>query len=187
MNEENINICQGIGGTFSPVLAPIRKSGYGHVDGLTDEELASPDELERMVYLQEFGPILALPVPKRTCFFRPNGFDDNGKPDWGAFGTVDFDRYSGGFNKRLYKLDRLKGELKDKGMLFEMISERIQSIEKYTVLKCLDAGIIELEHIQHLDMYALAQMHLRICRLLGEIIELQKKPRVNKEAMLGSV
>ena len=122
MNKEKLNVYQGIEVPVSPVLVPIRESGYGHVEGLSDEELLTAGELERWVYLQEFGPILALPRPKQDCFFRPNGFDDNGTPDWGAFGTVAFERYSGGFNKRLYKADKLKERLKDKSIVFEIVS-----------------------------------------------------------------
>jgi hypothetical protein len=175
VNKENLDICQGIEVPVSPVLTPIRESGYGHVEGLPDEELLTGAELERWVYLQEFGPILALPRPKQDCFFRPNGFDDNGMPDWGAFGTVDFERYSGGFNKRLYKADKLKERLKDKSIVFEIVSERIHNIEKYTVLQYLKAGTIKLEHIQNENMHALAEVFLQICRLTTEIIELKKK------------
>ena len=132
---------------------------------LPDEELLTEAELDRLVFLQEYGPILALPIHKSSGYFKPNGYDDTGKPDWGAFGTVDFDRYSGTFNKRLYKIDRLKERLKDKSILFEIVSERIGSVEKYTVLRCLRSGIIELEHIQDADMYDLAQIYLQICRI----------------------
>ena len=180
MNEENFSIYQGIEVPPSPVLRPIRNTGYGHVPGLSDEELLTGPELERWVYLQEFGPILALPRPKRKCCIRPNGIDDSGKADWGAFGTVDFERHSGTINKRLYKADKLKEQLRDKSILFEIVSERIHNIEKYTVLQCLRAGIIELEHIQNEDMYDLAQVYLRICRLTAEIIELKKKARTKK-------
>ena len=180
MNEEKIIMYQGMEVPVSPVLVPIRESGYGHVEGLSDEELLTAGELERWVYLQEFGPILALPRPKRACLFRPNGFYDNGKPDWGAFGTMDFERYSGGFNKRLYKADKLKERLKDKSIVFAIISERMHGIEKYAVLKLLRVGIIELEHIQDEDMYDLAQVFLQICRLTSEIIELKKKNRTKK-------
>ena len=93
----------------------------------------------------------------------------------GAFGTVDFDKYSGSFNKRLYKADKLKERLKDKSIMFEIISERLESIEKYTVLKLLKAGTIELEHIADSDMYDLATVYLQICRLSSEIIELKKR------------
>ena len=183
MNEENLILYQGMEVPVTSVLTPIRNIGYGRVAGLPDEELLTGAELERWVYLQEFGPLLALPRLKRACFFRPNGFDDNGKPDFGAFGTVDFERYSGSFNKRLYRADRLKERLKDKSILFEIISERLRSIEKYTVLKLLRAGIVELEYIADSDMYDLATVFLQICRLTSEIIELQKKAWAKKKVM----
>jgi len=34
---------------------------YGSVEGLDDEELADPEELERQVFAEEWAPILALP------------------------------------------------------------------------------------------------------------------------------
>ena len=181
MNEENLILHQGIEVPVTPFLAPIRNTGYGHIDGLPDEELLTDAELDRWVYLQEFGPILVLPVPKQTCFFMANGFDDNGKPDFGAFGTVDFDKYSGSINKRLYKADKLKERLKDKSIMFEIISERLESIEKYSVLRLLKSGIIELEHITDSDMYDLATVFLQICRLTSEIIELKKRAWDKKE------
>ena len=181
MNEETI-LYQEMEVPGASVMVPIRGTDYGHVADLPDEELLTGAELERMVYLQEYGPILALPRPKQACFFRANGFDDNGKPDFGAFGTVDFERYSGGINKRLYKVDRLKDRLKDKNILFEIINERLGSIEKYTVLKLLRASIIDLEHIADSDMYDLATVFLQICRLTSEIIELQKKAWAKKGA-----
>ena len=45
----------------SALLHEERRNRYGSVPGLDDEELADPAELERQVYLQEFGPVLALP------------------------------------------------------------------------------------------------------------------------------
>ena len=49
----------------SPLLSEDRKNRYGSVPGLDDEELAEPWELERQVTLQEWGPVLALPVRGR--------------------------------------------------------------------------------------------------------------------------
>ena len=95
-------------------------------------------------------------------------------------GTVDFERYSGTVNKRLYKADKLKAKLKDRSILFEIVSERIATVEKYTVLKYLKAGIISLEHIQDENMSDLAQVYLQICRLSAEIIELKKRARTQK-------
>ena len=39
---------------------------YGSVPGLDDDELADPQELERLVYIEEWGPILALPGGEAT-------------------------------------------------------------------------------------------------------------------------
>jgi len=47
----------------SALLHQDRKNTYGGVPGLDDKELADPEELERVVYLQEWAPILALPSP----------------------------------------------------------------------------------------------------------------------------
>jgi len=46
----------------SPLLSEERRNRYGSVPGLDDEELAEPWELERQAMLQEWGPVLALPV-----------------------------------------------------------------------------------------------------------------------------
>jgi hypothetical protein len=35
---------------------------YGDVPGLNDEEFADPAELERQVYLEGLGPVLAIPM-----------------------------------------------------------------------------------------------------------------------------
>jgi hypothetical protein len=51
----------------SPLLAEERMNRYGSVPGLDDEELASPEELERQVFMQEWGPVLRLPERGRKC------------------------------------------------------------------------------------------------------------------------
>ena len=52
--------------TQTPVrLRRERGNRYGSVEGLSDDELADPDELERVVYMEEYGPILRLPVGGR--------------------------------------------------------------------------------------------------------------------------
>ena len=53
------------------LLSEHLKNRYGSVRGLDDEELATPEELERQVFLEEWGPILALPVRGRTCAITP--------------------------------------------------------------------------------------------------------------------
>ena len=111
-NIKDLDIEDGIEVPESALLRRIPKS-YGHVPGMADSELLEPQELERMVFMHEFGPVLALPVEPRKSVIKPT-VDEEGRLDWGAFGTVDFDRYTGGFNKARYKADRLTEQLKDK-------------------------------------------------------------------------
>ena len=56
-------LVDGVGGVrVSPLISVERRNPYGSVPGLDDEELATPEELERQVMLAEWGPVLALPV-----------------------------------------------------------------------------------------------------------------------------
>ena len=160
---------------------------YGHVPGLDDSELLGDKELEQWVFKQEFEPILALPVEPRKNWIRPT-VDEDGRLDWGAFGTVDFERlYS--FNKARYKAEKLREERKNVAIIYGIVNERIKTINKYVVLKYLIRGIIRLEHIVDYDMRALGKHRLRIIRLSKEIERLAKASRkkaVQKtEAMLG--
>ena len=148
-----------------------RKNRYGSVPGLDDNELADPNELERQVLRQEFGAVLTLPVNGSKCSMRPN-IDQDGSIDWGAFGTVDFDRYGGGFDMARYKADKVREQLKNVLIIFSIVNERIKTRAKYLVLKYLRMGIIELGHIANSDMLALARLYLRTRRIRKEIDEL---------------
>ncbi len=150
----------------------MRKDRYGGVPGLDDSELANPDELERQVYKQELAPILALPIQGKRCSIRP-AIDEDGRLDWGAFGTVDFEGMYP-FNKVLYKANKLREQLKNVSIMFGIVKERLKTMAKYTVLKYLEKDIIELEHIVDSDMRALCRLHLRIRRLRKEIAELRQ-------------
>jgi hypothetical protein len=171
--EEEENLAGDIEVPESVLLKRLRPNKYGSVPGLDDSELADPDELERQVLRQEFAPVLALPVKAGRSCIRPN-IDEGGRVDWGAFGTVDFDRYSGGFDKARYKADKVREQLKDLLIMFSIVSDRIKAKAKYLVLKYLRMGIIELEHIVDNDMLALARLYLRAERMRKEIAELQE-------------
>jgi hypothetical protein len=164
------------GGIVVPASALLKReygSRYGSVPGLDDSELADPDELERQVLREEFGPVLALPVKAGRSGLRPE-VDESGNIDWGAFATVDFDRYSGGFDKARYKADKLREQLDDLRIRFSMVSDRLKAEAKYLVLKYLRLGIIGLEHIVNADMLALARLYLRAKRLQKEIADLRE-------------
>jgi hypothetical protein len=154
----------------SPLLSE-RKDRYGSVPGLDDEELADPAELERQVMLQEWGPVLALPTRGRDGWIRPS-IDEDGNIDFGAFGTVDFERTQPAFDKLRYKADRLREELRNVIIMMETVSDRLPRA-KFRVLKLLQKGVIDLEHIQNSDMLAMARYYLRIVRLQNETKELR--------------
>lgn len=80
------------------MIVPLRKRGLGSVPGLDDEELADPAELERVIFIEEWRPILQLPkpipfsgVPKQM----EKVFTAAGVERWvdvSAFNTMDFHR-----------------------------------------------------------------------------------------------
>ena len=170
---------EGVEVPVSPLLKRERSSRYGSIQGLDDEELIDPAEIERLFLREAFAPILALPVKAKKGGIRPN-VDEDGTVDWGAFGTVDFDRYTE-FDKARYKVDRLWEELENERLMMEMISSKIKTYAKYKVIKCVEAGIIDLGDITDFNTYCLAQRYLRAKRLLREINELEKKSREKQE------
>ena len=68
----------------APVLLKCEKGNrYGSVEGLSDEELADPDELQRQIGREQWGGILMLPQPKCRQF----------NPGWDWSTDVDFDAF----------------------------------------------------------------------------------------------
>ena len=165
----------GQAGELIPVRVE-RQSGYGSVPGLEDEELADPEELERQVVLDMWGPILALPGRGRRSFLRP-AIDEFGHLDWGAFGTADFERLHGGFDKARYKAEMLQEQLRRTLIMLSVISDRLPGNAKYMVLKYLDMGILDFDYIVNEDMQAIARRHLQARRLQREIRELRAYSR----------
>ncbi len=185
MRQPQLEECEVEGVPVSPLLAEGRGNPYGSVPGLDDEELADPRELERQIMINEWAPILALPVRTRRGWAQPMISEDFGL-DWGAFGTVDFDRLVPEFDKARYKADRLSEKLRDTVMMFEMVSARLPKA-KYRVLKYLGRGVIELEDIENPDMLALAKYFLQIRRLQKEITELRKASWKRRQARAAEV
>lgn len=173
----------------SVLLKREHSNRYGSVPGLDDSELADPNELERQVFRQEFEPILTLPVKPRESWIKPS-VDEDGRLDWGAFGTVDFQRLYP-FDKAKYKADKLREQLKDLLIRFGTVNERIKVRAKYLVLKYLKMGIIGLEHIVDSDVLILARLHLRIRKLqkqIREMIEASRRRNERRtEAFLGAL
>jgi hypothetical protein len=150
-----------------------RPRGYGSVPGLDDGELADPEELERQVVLDMWGPILALPELGHRTGFRPV-IDESGHRDWGAFGTVDFERLYGPFDKLRYKIDKLREQLRYTVIRVSVLMDRVPGQAKYLVIKNLYMGVIELDQIADEDMQAIGRWALRARRLRQEISDLRR-------------
>ena len=176
MNEQiSFGICDGVVVPESPLLKRQQANRYGSVEGLPDEELADPDELERLYLIEEFAPVLALPEKKsRKSWIQPN-IDEDGKIELGAFGTVDFDKYKPKFDKMLCKADWLAEEVANQCLMMETISARIKTVAKYKVIEYVKNGILDIGDIVDFDMYCLAERYMRTKRLFREMAELRKK------------
>jgi hypothetical protein len=177
--DESFEIYEGIVVPESPLLKRERSNRYGSVPGLNDEELIEPAEVERVFLREAFAPILALPVKTKKGFIKPN-VDDDGRVEWGAFGTVDFDRYVE-FDKLRYKADKLREELFADRIMLEMLSERIKDKNKYVIIKRVYKGTLDLGEIADFDMYCLAERYLRAKRKQRVIAELEAKSREKRE------
>jgi hypothetical protein len=157
----------------SAVLQVLRPSGYGSVPGLDEEELAEPAELERQVFLEEWGPVLQLPEPARWSGPRPER-DESGAWDWGAFGTVDFLRDRPAFDKARYKAARLQEELRNALSMFGMVQERLSVGQRVAVLQRISSGVDDPAEFSDADERGYARWYLRaraIRRELRDIAE----------------
>jgi len=159
-----------------PVSAAIkveRPSRFGTVQGLDEEELIGEKELERWIEWQEWGPILALPHRRTYGGIRPD-IDESGRLDWGAFGTVDFERASEPFDKRRYKIDRLQEKLADTLHSVAMVRRRLPTRAAYLAIKYVQMGILQREHIVSDDVLALLRLMKRVDMLQAEIRDLRQ-------------
>ncbi|MFH1615219.1 MAG: hypothetical protein ABIG61_09070 [Planctomycetota bacterium] len=184
-----IEVFDGVEVPVSPLLKRERSNRYGSIPDLDDEELIEPAEIDRVFLREAFAPILALPVKGKKGGIKPN-IDEDGSVDWGAFGTVDFDKYVE-FDKLRYKADKLREELLHERIIMEMLSERIKSRRKYKILEQAEAGLIDVEEISDFDMFCLAKRYVRAKRIQREIAALEKKSQERREdkakKVLGSL
>jgi hypothetical protein len=164
-------------------LKPVNR--YGTIPDLPKEELADPDELERVACKEMWWPILSLPQQRWECPIRPN-IDEDGRVDWGAFGTVDFDSYRPQFDKLRYKCEKLREKLKDLVVMLQIASARIPGRAKLETLKLVKKGLLDIGEIANNQMYFLAEMYLRALRMREEIERLQKERRQQQEEKLAA-
>ncbi|MBC8395051.1 MAG: hypothetical protein H8E17_21080 [Deltaproteobacteria bacterium] len=182
MNEEIFYIEDGVE-VAAPVLLKVqRPDRYGTVEGLPDEELADPDELERCVFRADLEAVFLLPEPK-SKWYSP-AWDTHADVDFNAFASVDFDRLRPEFDKARYKADKLREQLRDVLITFAMLNERVTKTVKYKLLKLIRIGRIEADQIKNWDMWQLAKYYLRAVRLCEEIRRLHKYSRDCREEKL---
>ncbi len=168
---EDEDACEGL-----PTCVAVqveRDTGYGSVPGLEDEELADPAELERQVMIAEWGPILALPVQSCRGGFRP-AIDEFGNLDWGAYGTVDFLRLRGPFDKARYKAEKLKEDLRMAVIMLGTISARMPVAVVTRLQQRLREPGIDLDSFTDEDEHGFARWYLRARGLRALIRELRE-------------
>ena len=172
--QEEFELVQVEGIPVSAAVSIARPDKYGTVDGINEDELASPEELERMVFKQMWKPVLDLPVKSRDSWIKPQYDEALGGYDLGAFGTIDWNRLHPftTADKARYKADLLQEDFESEVIMVGIIKERIPGRAKYLILKHLKMGIIDLDHIKG-DMHALARHCLRAWRLQKEIRSLR--------------
>jgi hypothetical protein len=156
----------------SAALKVDKGNPYGSVPGLEDEELADPAELDRWAFREQWGPVLSLPEGRRPSGFRPER-DEEGNIE-GAFGSVDFCRLHGEFDKARYKADRLTEELRQTMIRLDSAMERVPGRAKYQVLGYLRQGVIDFDHIEDENMRWIARWDGRARRLRDEIGSLRE-------------
>jgi hypothetical protein len=178
--DQELEIYEGIVVPAAALRQEQRRTRYGNLADLSDEELADPDELERAVYKEMWWPILRLPQQRWECPIRPN-MDEDGRVDWGAFGTVDFDRYRPEHSKLRYKAEQMKEQLKDQVNMLRMISDRIPGRAKYKILWLVRKGRLDANDITNWDMWQLAVGYMRALRFKQQIKQMLARSRQKRE------
>jgi hypothetical protein len=156
----------------SALLRVERNSGYGTVPGLEADELADAAELERQVFVAEWGPILALPF-KAYDGIRPT-IDEFGRLDWGAFGTWDFERLRDPFDKARYKADKLQEKLRNDLMMLDLVRERLSPEARGRVRRLAMDNQLDVDDIDDPKEWSYARWIRKVRELSNEIHELRR-------------
>lgn len=183
-SEEDNGWLDGDEGPKPLVVHVQRGLGRGCVRGIKNKALADPVELERQVLKAEWGPILDLPVYRSGYWIRPD-IDEDGRFDWGAFDTADFERLYGSFDKVRYKVDKLHEELRWAMARMEVAAGRVAKGMIYPLIRNLRSGAMSLEHIDDMNQYFFAQRFLRVLSINNEIGELRARRRAAAVALVG--
>lgn len=149
-----------------------KSSRYGSVPGLDDDELADPAELERCIFLRDFEPVLRLPAPPKRDGIRPT--IEDGRVDWGAFGTVDWERIAGPFNKARYRAERLSEELQNTLFLLGTAKEKVPAEKRSLAIKEIREGRCTFSDIEDADIRDFTRLYLRANRQRAELLRVRE-------------
>jgi len=179
--ETSFIIYKGVVVPESVLVKRERTDRYGSVPDLEDEEPAEPEELERCVLREEWGPVLALPKRERGRGIRA-AVDEDGDVDWGAFGTVDFDKRRPKRDRDRSKAEELREKLKNVLIMLSIVRDRLPGKAARQVVKWL--GVLEVEHIVNDDMRALARLCMRANKLRQRIAGFEERSREREQRAL---
>ncbi len=104
-----------------PTICPVKPEQYGTVEGLDNDELADPSELERIGYLRLYAPVLTLPRLDSDPIFSPEFAG-------GAFDTWDFHRMypcMAETARRQSRLNWLKSKLRDRLIILSILKDKL--------------------------------------------------------------
>ena len=144
-----------------------RPRGYGSVPGLSDEELADVAELERMAYLDLWGPLLSLPQ---------QGQRDSRWLKGEAFDTHDFAALYDGFDWRWSRREELGLELRNARIMRDIVWERVDPRKAWPIVRLVRQDVLELEHIEDADIRAAAKWDGRMRALRERLEDLWERP-----------
>ena len=125
MDQKSFIVYNGIVVPAAALRQQQQNDKYGHIEGLSNEELADPDEIERCILRDELEPVLLLAKPESERFNPAWNFSVDA--DFDAFASVDFERTCPEFNKARYKADKLEKERKEVLLTVVMLNERISA------------------------------------------------------------
>ena len=126
-----------------------------------------------LAFMMDWGPIMELPVKSQRGKIRP-AIDERGQLDWGAFGTVDFERLREPFDIARYKADMLQAELRHNVLMLETLAGRVPVEAQIRILELGRTGRLDLDDIGDADEWLFARRYLRIKRLRNGIRELRE-------------
>lgn len=171
-----MNVEDGIEVPEPGVLRVERLSRHGSIPYLRDSELADVRKLEQAVYREMWKPLMVLPKPVRN--WRPYAkLDADGRLDWGAFGTVDFERMHGHGCPWTYREQQIRDDLMHATIMLEMVEERLPRHTQLPVLRLVRQGVLDIDDIENPHMHAIARWDTRVRRLRQELRTLQEARR----------